>query len=126
LDYDAEMLKMFEKPISRSAIDPALKAIVAALVYACSPKRIILTGSVAEGRATTGSDIDLIVTFDDETARRSAPGAFAKVRPKRDWAVDILWLLDREFERKASVGGICQIAKEDGEVLFEKGKGTRD
>lgn len=116
------MLKMMNSPLTRQSIDEPLQAIVASLIDACQPQRVILFGSFATDTATSGSDIDLVVTFATEAERRAAPAAFTKRRPKINWALDIIWILDADFTRKAAVGGVCQIAEEDGLVLYRRGQ----
>lgn len=58
------------------------------------------------------------MAFDHEADRRVAARLFSEHRPSNEWALDIIWLLDEDYERKREVGGICQIVSEHRQLLY--------
>jgi uncharacterized protein len=75
-----------------------VERMIAVLVEAAQPRRIILFGSQATGNATLHRDFDIIV-FEDKTANRFAE----MVRLNRlirsfDIAVDLLVVSDEKFQ----------------------------
>lgn len=96
--------------------------VVADLVAAADPLRIILFGSVAEGTAGPDSDIDLLVVLPDSPpAQRWRQVADLHAAVTVPVPVDILVTDPDEIARRAHLSGsMLQAALRDGVVVYER------
>ncbi|MBN1606249.1 MAG: nucleotidyltransferase domain-containing protein [Polyangiaceae bacterium] len=97
-----------------------LHALVAALVDALRPERIILFGSRARGDARMDSDVDLLVVA--ETDLPPAQRAFLANRAVRDVGLptDIVVVTPAELQRLSTwMSSIVAVALREGKVLHE-------
>lgn len=101
--------------------DPALGEIVARLVSAVDPEKLILFGSRAAGRGGPESDYDiLIVKAEPNPALRRTGPLYRKLWgiPK---PVDLLWFTPEEIEDWSQVRQhVATQAVQNGVVLYEK------
>ena len=84
------------------------------------PERVILFGSMAEGRATADSDVDLMVVM--AGAKNGADRALEiRRRIPRSFPMDLIVKTPAEMRRgvKDRDGFICSVL-ERGKVLYEK------
>jgi len=93
---------------------------VKVLRKAANPRRIILFGSYARGRATTASDVDFLVV---ESSVRNVVAEMVRLRrllsPLRI-PVDVLVVSERQFARWSDTpGNILHEAASEGKVVYE-------
>jgi predicted nucleotidyltransferase len=106
--------------------ESTLAALVAALVEALRPEKIVLFGSAARGDAGPDSDIDLFVQVatgvDTGEATRKCYAAIRPLRPEIPRGVDFI-VHDRAFVERYGdlVGTIVRAVRRDGKVLYERG-----
>jgi predicted nucleotidyltransferase len=101
--------------------DPVLREIVARLVGAVDPQRLVLFGSRAAGLAGPGSDYDILIVKDqpDAAQRRTGP-LYGKL-----WGipapVDLLWFTPQELDDWSEVSQhVATQAVRNGIVVYEK------
>ena len=84
------------------------------------PERVILFGSLAEGRATADSDVDLMVVMEGKTNGMDRALEIRRRIP-RSFPLDLIVKTPAEMRRgvKARDGFICSVL-ERGKVLYEK------
>lgn len=102
--------------------ESTLAALVAALVEALRPEKIVLFGSAARGDAGPDSDIDLFVQVATGEATRKCYAAIRPLRPEIPRGVDFI-VHDRAFVERYGdlVGTIVRAVRRDGKVLYERG-----
>ena len=90
------------------------------LVEQFRPERVILFGSLAEGRATADSDVDLMVVMEGKTNGMDCALEIRRRIP-RSFPLDLIVKTPAEMRRgvKARDGFICSVL-ERGKVLYEK------
>jgi predicted nucleotidyltransferase len=103
--------------VPRKLLDPIVKYF--------KPQRVILFGSRARREATRDSDIDLLVTVDDDTPPEklslTAMHGAAKSYPR---AVDVVSMRAATFERNRNiVGTLAAEADTDGIVVYGAPRG---
>ena len=83
------------------------------------PRRIVLFGSHAAGKARPDSDVDLLVTMDYEgNGRRVAAKMIRRLKPR--FAVDIIVRREQELaERVRNHDTFLEEALRRGQVLYE-------
>ena len=101
---------------NKENLDRALSDIVNQLKQ-LEAKKIILFGSLSRGRVRVGSDIDLLVLFDDKDHFKSRIRKLYSVI-ESDVDFDLLPYNEEEFERVKNRTLIRHILKE-GKVLYE-------
>ena len=108
---------------NRTLDDEMLDALVATIVAAVHPGKIILFGSFARGNATTDSDIDLFLQVESgQSAREVTQKAYEAIRPFRKRlkrGVDIV-VKERSFVERYGdlVGTIVRPVQREGRVLY--------
>jgi len=93
---------------------------VAKLADEFHPERVILFGSLAEGRATADSDVDLMVVMEGKTNGMDRAVEIRRRIP-RSFPMDLIIKTPAEFRRglRERDGFICSVL-ERGKVLYEK------
>lgn len=89
------------------------------LVQEFHPRRVVLFGSHAAGRARDDSDVDILVTMDYEgNSLRAAAEIIRKVKPR--FAVDLIVRTEREVqERIKQKDAFLAAATTSGRLLYE-------
>jgi predicted nucleotidyltransferase len=119
---DTEGTEKALKTVERPA-DPVLSEIVARLVSAIDPEKLILFGSRTKGTGGPDNDYDiLIVKGEPDPARRRTGPLYRKL-----WgipnAVDLLWYTPQEVEEWAEVRQhVATQAVGHGVVVYEKAR----
>jgi len=102
------------------SLEIELKRIVDSIESNYQPEKIILFGSLAEGRATEGSDIDLIVIKDtdkDPWSRSEEVDRYIR----HAVPVDVLVYTPREIEARLGINDFfVREFLEKGKVLYER------
>lgn len=84
------------------------------------PKKIILFGSQARGKADKRSDVDLLVICPIRGSRRALMVAMDRALRGIGFARDIIVLTPEEFERDRHIPGtIARPASLEGRVIYE-------
>ena len=114
--------KLLAKPLSAADQANLVTQAVALILQKTNPTRIFLFGSAGRSEMTDYSDLDLALVFEDSNAVKLArkSGVFS-ISGVLNWPCDLLLFDKLTFETNSEIGGVCQIIKEEGRVLFEQG-----
>ena len=107
------------KPEHIPLVPPAL---LDPLVAYFNPRRVIVFGSVARGKAGPDSDIDLLVIVDDDTPAEKVTlkAGYQSRRPCHEPA-DVIPVRDRIFRRNLQISGtLSRAAVLDGMVVYDR------
>lgn len=85
-----------------------------------SPDLIIIFGSYARGKITGTSDLDIAILFNDRDTLRIQKKIILNSKLFLDYSSDILFYTCDDFEKKASLGGVCAIIKNEGIIIYDK------
>lgn len=100
--------------------EKTLQQIVARVIAAAQPSRIILFGSYARGEADPSSDLDLMVVLPTADDKYSEMIRLHKAVGSVDVGVDMLVYSDAEYERRSQVPGtVLYWARKEGRQLYE-------
>jgi predicted nucleotidyltransferase len=91
--------KQSKSRVRRTVAPRVLKDIVARVVAAARPDRIILFGSAARGTMGPHSDVDLLVIKGGKYNRRALTGAIYRQLYGAESAVDVIVVTPDEVER---------------------------
>jgi predicted nucleotidyltransferase len=98
-----------------------LREIKQRLVRVLAPERVILFGSYAENRATTDSDIDLLVVTEQPVNREEQGARLRGLFRDMPLPVQVITISYQEFkETQDVIGGIAYPAAKYGSVIYEK------
>ena len=78
-------------------MDRLVDEIVAKIVDAYRPTRIVLFGSRARGEAGPESDVDLLVVYDGPLSRREAEMGIRRLFTPQTFSMDLVVLTPDEF-----------------------------
>lgn len=99
-----------------------LQQALAVIVQRCDPDAVILFGSAARQEMTDASDLDFVVIIRDQDLLKSSRGNFySSPRPIR-WPMDIIFVSREEYERSASVGGLFKVCRDEGRLMYQRGR----
>ena len=105
-----------------ATIDEALiDKVLARILSACSPERVILFGSAAQKTTNSGSDLDLLVVTDlpENTSSRDMARRLHALFEGWRLPLDLIVLTPEAFARSVQMPGhIAAIAARDGERLY--------
>jgi hypothetical protein len=105
---------MSEKSVPAELLD--------AVVAYFQPRRVILFGSAARGKAGPDSDIDLLVILDDDAPPEKLTLA-AGYQSRRSYhhAADVIPCREVVFNRKSRIAGtLPYAAAREGQVVYER------
>jgi predicted nucleotidyltransferase len=106
--------------MTTAVLDDLLPQMVADLVRAVSPLRVILFGSHARGNAGPDSDLDLVVVSETVTDRRHETGDLLRLLARYPVPKDILLYSRTEFESgRDTRNHVLYDAVRQGKVLYE-------
>jgi predicted nucleotidyltransferase len=96
-----------------------LDELVARIVAAVHPRRIVLFGSAARGQMGPHSDLDVLVVMPDGVHRRQTAMGLYRTLAGLGWATDIVVVTEDDIERYGSDPSlvICP-ALEEGKELY--------
>jgi len=100
-----------------------LQEVTATLVARFRPRRIILFGSHARGKAGEESDLDLFVELDSDLGKRPLDRAVAvrEVFGLHPWPMDLLVYTSAEVaQMRKQQGTLLDIVEAEGKVLYER------
>ncbi|HAM88371.1 MAG: polymerase beta domain protein region protein [Candidatus Falkowbacteria bacterium GW2011_GWC2_38_22] len=98
-----------------------LKKIVSVIKEKYKPEKIILFGSLAWGKATEDSDIDLFVVKNTKKARRERNRDVSRLLIDRKVAVDILVYTPSEVKERRRLGDFfIENILNSGKLLYAK------
>jgi predicted nucleotidyltransferase len=102
-------------------VEPPVDEIVARIVEAFHPRRIVVFGSRARGGAGPDSDLDLLVEMESDEPPRDRIRAVDALFARRRWSMDLLVYTPEEVRRfKDVVGTILYTIEREGRVLYER------
>lgn len=102
-------------PLIREAWPGAMERIVSAF----NPRRIVLFGSQARGDARHGSDVDLLVVFDDAIDHRAMRVAVTRLLADMPFAKDVLVATTADIEHPLRGSALAEAAR-DGITAYER------
>ncbi|TAJ29063.1 MAG: nucleotidyltransferase domain-containing protein [Nitrospirae bacterium] len=98
----------------------AIETAVQRLVAAANPRKVILFGSYAEGKATSESDLDLLVIEREVASKRKEMVRLRKAIGSVGLPVDVLVYSEEEVADWGHLPGTALYwALKDGKVLYE-------
>jgi predicted nucleotidyltransferase len=104
--------------------DATLQEIVARLVRAVDPDKLVLFGSRAAGRGRPGSDYDVLIVKAESDPRQRRTGPLYHHLWGIPGAVDLLWFTPEEIDEWSQVRQhVATQALRDGVVVYEKQTG---
>ena len=96
-----------------------LLSIARRIAEAVHPTRIYLFGSRASGKATSESDVDLLVIYDGPMESREAHLAIRKLLQDRDFSLDLVVTTSAKFDRYKHVANtLAREVSEKGVVIY--------
>jgi uncharacterized protein len=102
-----------------TASDEQLRELVARIVMAVHPLRVVLFGSAARGEAGPQSDVDVLVVMPDGAHRLNTAQAVYRNLAGVRVAVDVVVATEADMsDYKDSPGLIYREALKDGKVLY--------
>lgn len=111
-------VKLLAKSLTRQEQETLIDAFKKRLLGYAGIKRLYLIGSASRYAMTDASDLDFVTVFSSlEELKRAKSHFYGSPRPV-DWPCDILWYQEEEFDKRSKIGGICQIAIQDGTKLL--------
>lgn len=95
--------------------------IVRRILAGCSPRRVVVFGSVARGEDGPDSDLDLLVEF-DTIAPATRIDRMVEIRSLIGVAlpVDVLVTDEDELARRGDLPGILRVALREGRTAYER------
>ncbi|MCL2148215.1 MAG: nucleotidyltransferase domain-containing protein [Methanomassiliicoccaceae archaeon] len=97
-----------------------LDKMVERIVSMFSPKKIIIFGSVANGSAVDGSDVDMLVIMDTELSYYRRSGPIRAAMRGIPIAMDLFVLTPDEYEElKDDVSSFASVISKTGVVAYE-------
>lgn len=100
--------------------EETMQQVVARVVAAARPSRIILFGSYGRGEADEGSDLDLMVVLPVVTDQYAEMIRLHKAVGSVGVGVDLLVYSDAEYDRRSRVPGtVLYWARKVGQQLYE-------
>jgi uncharacterized protein len=106
--------------INQSEFDSIAKIVRNRILSICEPERIYIFGSFARGRISKLSDLDIAIFFKTPLELKSKKKLILNSRLFLDYSTDILFYTTEEFEKRASVGGVCSIIQTEGKIIYDK------
>ncbi|MBM4041099.1 MAG: nucleotidyltransferase domain-containing protein [Planctomycetes bacterium] len=101
--------------------EPPVDEIVAKIVDAFHPRRIVMFGSRARGHAGPESDLDLLVEMETDKPPRDRIRAVDALFARRRWSMDLLVYTPDEVRRfKDMLGTVLYTIEREGKVLYER------
>jgi predicted nucleotidyltransferase len=101
--------------------DELLQEVTARVINALAPEQIILFGSYAEGRATSDSDLDLLVIIPKPLSQKERLAQTRGLFRDVPLPVQVITISRQTFEETRDViGGIAYPASKYGKVIYEK------
>jgi predicted nucleotidyltransferase len=101
-------------------VHEAVETAVRRLVAAANPRKVILFGSYAEGRATSESDLDLLVIEREVASKRKEMVRLRKAIGSVGLPVDVLVYSEKEVADWGHLPGTALYwALKEGKVLYE-------
>lgn len=106
--------------LSSAASQELVSSVQAWILARCRPWRLVLFGSGAREELSEASDLDLALVFLTQAELDAARTALCSGPRPVDWPLDLLFALAPEAEEKARRGGVWQLIREEGRVLFSE------
>ena len=105
-------------------LDTPISEVVAAVVAAADPVRVILFGSRAGGQPDHDSDIDLMVEIDRDVPRRQESVRIRIAISPRDYSLDLLVYTPAMIAKQRGVySSFLSEIEETGRVMYERAPG---
>ena len=108
-------------PLPQEKADAAIAA-VKARVALSSPLMMIVFGSIADGNAHDGSDLDVLLVYetDQDVARARHLIYSGLTGPIAEMPVDLIFVTRDEYRRKRDLGGVCFEAAKRGLRIIDQ------
>ena len=104
-----------------STVEAPIEEITRRIVEALHPRRVILFGSRATGRAQADSDVDVMVEMETLLPPLERMRAVSRLFPRRRWAMDVVvFTPDEVREQRAFRNSLIRTIEAEGRVLYEQ------
>ena len=101
--------------------DELLRDVTRRIVDTLAPEQVILFGSYAEGRATTDSDLDLLVVTERPVSLKERLSRTKGLFRDMPLPIQVITISQQEFEETRDViGGIAYPAAKYGRVIYAR------
>ena len=82
---------------------------------------VILFGSLAKGKMTSASDIDLAVLYSETQDLKGLKNSIRNLKRQNiSWPCDLVIVENSIFDQKRKIGGICMEIDATGKILYSK------
>ncbi len=115
------LTRLLAKKIPENVVNKLVEAELRRILAISIPVRVYLFGSAARGEMTDMSDIDLLAIYSDETDLKLIRREYYASRRQVSVPVDMIFYTESEFARRAELGGVPMICKQEGKILYDKG-----
>lgn len=111
-------MRAFNSPsLSQSETDALVATRLKWILEVASPTCVLVFGSAARYEMRADSDLDFIVITQNEDEVASTRARVLGRKPPHDVAADVLFLSEERFLERASLGGACYLALQEGRVV---------
>lgn len=111
-------LAFIKKKIVPDQANAEVARVVDIIASTILPLEVYVFGSAARGELTDQSDLDILIIMESESEIKAARKAIAKIRPFSELPLDLVWMSQATFFKKASIGGLAQVIQEEGKLMF--------
>lgn len=111
-------LTFIKRKLTAAEADNLIAGVVGKISGVIHPVAILLFGSAARKELTDQSDIDLLIVMPDASSLNPARKQVARIRGQFGVPVDLVWMSADEFHRRAAIGGVAQVASEEGVLVY--------
>lgn len=105
------------KYLDTTFMEDEIKALKEEILDVYKPKKIIIFGSSAQGKATIGSDLDICVVTAKNDDLNYARSLILKTVSAKRLPIDWVFVSEKEFQDPES-GGVLEGIRSTGRVLF--------
>jgi predicted nucleotidyltransferase len=120
-EMPGSMKHLIAKPMPDGTRQDILQRVRAAVLGRFNPIRVIVFGSLARGDGSDFSDVDLLVIVSEKGDVAPCRSALAGLGAQLNVPVDVLVYDEATFKERLNVGGVCQIAADEGLMLWPDG-----
>lgn len=114
---------LLAKPLHVAEVKRLVDTELARIVQFVSPVMVYLFGSAARGEMTTASDLDFLVVVSDDAPMRDLKKRYYASSGEREVPVDAIFVTESEFQKRAGLGGVCMVCRDEGLIVYQTGQG---
>jgi predicted nucleotidyltransferase len=108
--------------LSESEVQKACDAYVQQIVSFSEPLAIYLFGSMADGKASIESDIDLLAIYEDGATAKAAQQAVMRQKSPYPMSADLVFVGLDAWMNKDRYSPLIETVRNEGKLLFQSAK----